>query len=100
METVHENGAMNSRTMERSAELMFSNDYRARLAAEWGQVKIRLRKLRKLLYDHQNGKINFDPTCTSPITLLKEQELVMQEYVDILEKRIELEGINISEYFK
>ena len=85
-------------TLERTAELMLSGDYRERMAAEWGQCKIRLEKLEKMIDDERRGKLGFELTCK--ITLLKEQELVMQEYVDILEKRIELEGINISEYFK
>ena len=85
-------------TLERSAELMLSGDYRERFAAEWAQVKIRLSRLRSMLDGYLEGKLNFEPTC--PITLLREQALVMKEYVDILEKRAELEDIRIYEYFK
>lgn len=89
---------MNHLTMERSAELMLSGDYRERMAAEWAQVKIRLRRLQEMLDAYRDGKLGFEPTC--PITLLREQALVMQEYVDILEKRAELEGIRLESYFQ
>lgn len=98
MEAVQTKMAEKNLTLERTAELMLSGDYRERMAAEWVQVKIRLSRLQSMLDDYREGKLNFEPTC--PITLLREQALVMQEYVDILEKRIELEGISISEYFK
>ena len=85
-------------TLDRTAELMLSGDYRARMAAEWAQVKIRHRRLQEMLDAYREGKLDFEPTC--PITLLREQALVMQEYVDILEKRAELEDIRLYEYFK
>lgn len=89
---------MNKLTLDRSAELMLSGDYRARMAAEWAQVKIRHRRLQEMLDAYREGKLDFEPTC--PITLLREQALVMQEYVDILEKRAELEGIRLESYFQ
>ena len=85
-------------TLERSAELMLSGDYRERFAAEWAQVTIRLRQLQDMLDAYRDGKLGFEPTC--PITLLREQALVMQEYVDILEKRAELEGFRLEAYFQ
>ena len=93
-----EQAEMNHLTLERSAELMLSGDYRARMAAEWAQVKIRHRRLQEMLDAYREGKLDFEPTC--PITLLREQALVMQEYVDILEKRAELEGIRLESYFQ
>lgn len=98
METVQTKMAANNLTLERTAELMLSGDYRERMAAEWVQIKIRLSRLQSMLDDYQEGKLNFEPTC--PITLLREQALVMQEYVEILEKRAELEDIRLYEYFK
>lgn len=73
---------MNHLTMAWSAELMLSGDYRERVAAEWAQVSIRLRSIQ------------------DTITMLREQALVMKEYVDILEKRAELEGIRLESYFQ
>ena len=93
-----EQAEMNQLTLERSAELMLSGDYRARMAAEWAQVKIRIRRLQDMLDAYREGKLDFEPTC--PITLLREQALVMQEYVDILEKRAELDGIRLEAYFQ
>lgn len=89
---------MNKLTLDRSAELMLSGDYRARMAAEWAQVTIRLRRLQDMLDAYREGKLDFELTC--PITLLREQALVMQEYMDILEKRAELEGIRLEAYFQ
>lgn len=89
---------MNQLTLERSAELMLSGDYRERMAAEWAQVKIRHRRLQEMLDAYREGKLDFELKC--PITLLREQALVMQEYVDILEKRAELEGIRLESYFQ
>ena len=93
-----EQAEMNKLTLERSAELMLSGDYRERFAAEWAQVKIRLRRLQEMLDAYREGKLGFEPTC--PITLLREQALVMQEYVDILEKRAELEDVRLDSYFQ
>ena len=97
-EKTMEQAEMNQLTLERSAELMMSGDYRARMAAEWAQVKIRIRRLQDMLDAYREGKLDFEPTC--PITLLREQALVMQEYVDILEKRAELDGIRLEAYFQ
>ena len=93
-----EQAGMNHLTLAWSAELMMSGDYRERFAAEWAQVTIRLRRLQDMLDAYRDGKLGFEPTC--PITLLREQALVMQEYVDILEKRAELDDIRLYEYFK
>ena len=57
---------MNHLKMERSAELMLSDDYRALMAGKWA----------------------------------REQALVMQEYVDILEARAELEDVRLESYFQ
>ena len=89
---------MNHLTMAWSAELMLSGDYRERMAAEWAQVTIRLRRLQDMLDAYREGKLDFELKC--PITLLREQALVMQEYMDILEKRAELEGIRLESYFQ
>ena len=97
METAKEKVALNNMTLERTAELMLSGDYRERMAAEWAQVKIRHRRLQDMLDAYREGKLGFEPTC--PITLLREQALVMQEYVEILEKRAELEDVRLEEYF-
>ena len=97
-EKTMEQEEMNKLTLDRSAELMLSGDYRARMAAEWAQVTIRLRRLQDMLDAYREGKLDFELTC--PITLLREQALVMQEYMDILEKRAELEDIRLYEYFK
>ena len=93
-----EQAEMNQLTLERSAELMLSGDYRERMVAEWAQVKIRLRRLQEMLDAYRDGKLDFELTC--PITLLREQALVMQEYVDILEKRAELEDFRLESYFQ
>ena len=76
-EKTMEQAEMNHLTLAWSAELMLSGDYRERMAAEWAQVALRLRRLQDMLDAYRDGKLGFEPTC--PITLLREQALVMQE---------------------
>lgn len=75
-------------------ELMTSADYKKRFRAEYEQTRIRYEKLGEMLYKHRCGKLEFKPTC--PIRLLEVQHKAMQEYLDILEVRAEIEGIDLS----
>ena len=76
-------------------ELMTSADYKKRFRAEYEQTRIRYEKLGEMLYKHRCGKLEFKPTC--PIRLLEVQHKAMQEYLDILEVRAEIERIDLSE---
>lgn len=71
-------------------DLMNSSDYKDRFKAEYWQVKIRLEKLRKMIAKWQSGTLGFTPSCS--LELLKEQVEPMQNYLDTLEVRAEMEG--------
>ena len=74
-------------------DLMNSSDYKDRFKAEYWQVKIRLEKLRKMIAKWQAGTLGFTPSCS--LELLKEQVEPMQNYLDTLEVRAEMEGISV-----
>ena len=74
-------------------EMMNSPDYKERFKAEYYQLKIRGDKLLKLITDYEEGTLNFQPKC--PISVLKLQSLHMKQYKEDLEKRAEIEGIEL-----
>lgn len=79
--------------LEETVPLMRSADYRDRFVAEWAQTKIRLNKLNRMLQRYYSGTLDFEPTC--PIILLEKQLLAMQQYLDMLEIRAEIEKIKL-----
>ncbi len=76
-------------------ELMQSSDYKDRFRAEYLQVVIRVRKLQAMLDKWEDGSLNFKPTC--PKAVLYAQLSNMQCYRDVLRRRADLEGIDLSE---
>ena len=78
-----------------TASLMSSEDYKERLKAEYFQTKIRYEKLHKTLVKFDAGTLKFQPTC--PIGLLRNQNDAMGNYLNILEIRAEIEGLNLEE---
>lgn len=74
-----------------TVDMMLSNDYKERLKAEYYQAKIRYDTLGKMLSDWDNGKLDFTPTC--PKMVLAAQHGAMQDYLDILERRVFEEGL-------
>lgn len=76
-------------------ELMISEDYKDRFKAEYFQLRARFDKLWVMCSHMKNGTLDFEPTC--PIEVFNKQLAAMAQYIDILEKRAELEGINLYE---
>ena len=74
-------------------DLMISSDYKERFKAEYYQLKIRYKKLRDIINKYDNGTLSFELTC--PITILRKQKAAMALYLDNLEHRAALEGINL-----
>ena len=74
---------------------MQSSDYKDRFRAEYLQVVIRVRKLQAMLDKWEDGSLNFKPTC--PNADLYAQLSNMQCYRDVLRRRADLEGIDLSE---
>ena len=73
--------------------MMTSADYKDRFRAEYWQLKIRLEKLRKMITKYQAGTLGFTSACS--LELLKEQVEPMQLYLDVLEVRAEIEGVQL-----
>ena len=75
-------------------ELMNSDDYKERFIAEYNQVNIRYKKLHQVISKYEAGDLEFAPDC--PLKLLKRQASAMCEYLTVLDKRAEIEGIDLS----
>lgn len=76
-----------------TVRLMESTDYKDRFKAEYWQVRIRLERLRKMIAKYQAGTLGFTPACS--LELLKEQVEPMQNYLDVLEVRAQIEEIEL-----
>lgn len=66
-------------------------EWQVRFIEEYNELKNRKMKLHKMLVKYDAGTLDFKPTC--PVELLKQQEIVMSEYMRILEIRAQMEGI-------
>lgn len=75
-------------------KMMNSEDYKERFKAEYWQTKIRYDKLHAMLVKYEAGTLSFTPTC--PIYVLYEQSRIMLKYLDQLEIRAEIEGIDLE----
>ena len=72
-----------------------TNNYKQRFVNEYVELKDRYNKLHKMLVKYDAGKLEFTPTC--PINILREQESTMLEYLNILETRAIIEGVEFKE---
>lgn len=82
---------INEMFLEETAPLMISADYKDRFKAEYLQLAIRYNKLSKMVENWD--KLNFTPTCDKGIYQF--QLKAMRTYMDILEYRAELEGVEL-----
>ena len=100
--------------LNKTIDLMCSDDYKERFIAEYMQTKIRYEKLKALntkleaaILLYSQGKedteddaylhvVGFIPTC--PYELLKQQQSIMGEYLHTLELRAVIEGVDLNEY--
>ena len=71
--------------------LMQSEDYKERFTAEYHQLIIRYKKLKKM-YDNWNN-LNFVPRC--PKSIYKLQLEAMEKYLAILEARAAIEEVPV-----
>lgn len=74
-------------------ELMLSEDYKDRFKAEFYQLKIRYEKLKTMLDKWDNGELDFTPTCNREVYDF--QIDAMENYLDVLADRAEIEKIEI-----
>lgn len=78
-------------TLDKTVELMLSDDYKDRFEAEYRQLVNRANKLRKMIRQYENGELEFEPE--SPIDILVWQLKTMDEYIYILKRRASYEKI-------
>lgn len=81
-------------TIEETATMMCSKDYKERLKAEYHQLLIRVTKLRYMLIMWKGDSLNFEPAC--PRKLYELQARAMEDYLAILEARAAIEDIDLE----
>lgn len=74
--------------------MMGSSDYKERFRAEYCQVVIRSRKLKKMLDKWDSGELGFIPA--SPRSTYDMQLRAMMDYIAALEARAVMENINLG----
>lgn len=79
--------------LERLIELMKSEDYKDRFRAEYYQLEDRIDKLVNMLEKYKAGTLDFTPSCS--YELLNGQLKAMNEYLQYLMIRAEIEGIDL-----
>lgn len=77
-----------------TAALMTSENYKDRFKAEYIQLKNRYEGLKRMTDNWDNSTLSFTPTC--PRATYNFQLRAMKEYLDILEIRAKIEGINLE----
>lgn len=79
--------------LEKTIDMMVSDDYVERFKAEFYQLRERKNKLQKMIRAYDKGELDFEPKCS--IDLLTWQLKTMQEYEYILKRRAEIEGVEL-----
>lgn len=74
--------------------LMKSNDYKERFIAEYQQLVIRYKGLKKMLDNWDKGELSFVPACSR--STYNKQIKSMVDYIAVLEVRAVMEGINLQ----
>ncbi len=86
-------------TLRDTFPMMCDDDYKERFKAEYYQVKIRLEKLRRfnarIDAAHQYPTKCEMPKHDCPSDVLYKQERIMGDYLDVLEMRAAIEGIEL-----
>lgn len=83
----------------KTVEGMLSEDYKERFKAEYQQTKIRWERLKAFNTKILASKINVgtdEPKHDCPDGLLLDQEKTMRKYLDILELRAAIEGVDLT----
>lgn len=81
------------RSLNDSALLMVSTDYKDRFKAEYIQLKTRLEGLKTMLHNWDNEQLSFIPSC--PRSTYDLQVEAMTKYLAVLEARAKIEDINL-----
>lgn len=78
--------------LKETVKLMESSDYKERFMAEYFQLEIRMTKLRSMVKNWEN--LNFTPTCPKKLYIVQLEG--MDQYMEVLKKRAELENIKLN----
>ncbi|SQB35264.1 Uncharacterised protein [Clostridium perfringens] len=68
-------------------------DYKERFKEEYLQLKIRINELSNMLEEYKKGTLAFKPACN--YELLHTQLVYMECYLNTLEERAKIEGIEL-----
>lgn len=82
--------------LDETVNMMSSGDYKERFKAEYWQTKIRYDKLHRMTVKYEAGTLDFTPTCS--LDLLRRQKANMGNYLNCLEVRAEIEGIDLFDF--
>lgn len=89
--------------LKQTCELMVSDDYKERFIAEYHQLKERAKRLKAFNRKIEAAKLTSDslkvypmPEHDCPDDLLLRQQMVMEEYLRILEVRALVEGVDLE----
>jgi hypothetical protein len=72
---------------------MVSFDYKKRFKAEYDQLETRVNKLASTIELAKKDELPFELAC--PVSMLEEQLEAMEDYLEILTERAEIEDIKI-----
>lgn len=84
----------NSMKLNDTVKLMKSEDWKDRFRAEYWQTVLRYDALHQMCVKYAAGTLDFEPNCS--LDLLKQQRSIMSEYLDILEIRSQIEGVDLG----
>lgn len=87
------NSVIKNEKLTKTCAMMVSSDYKERFRAEYIQLRNRYAGLKRMLANWDGGKLSFVPTCPREIYVV--QLDAMAKYMDVLEKRAEIEKIKI-----
>ena len=82
------------KSLQDTVKYMSSPIYTDRFKAEYWQLKIRLDKLKDMIAKYKANELTFQTDCS--IELLEEQALAMQNYLELLEARADIERIKLD----
>lgn len=80
--------------LEDTIWMMQSDNYQERFKAEYYQTAIRMGKLFQIITHYSDGSLDFKPK--TPLIILQKQWQSMNEYLEILKARAEIEGIDLT----
>lgn len=71
-------------------------DWQERLKNEYTELRTKYIKLNTFIYNQENVNRSNEGIGNTSLILLKQQRNAMKRYLDILEKRCILEGVDLS----